>query len=97
MTMTPRRRAMIVASTALTLWANAAVSADAANGKKLYDGKCFACHDTTIHTRPEKIIFSKKALLNRVKMCDANANANWTEQQMGDVVEYLNTTFYKYD
>lgn len=92
-----QRWACMVASVIIINSAANAAGADSVNGKKLYDSKCFACHDTSIHTRENKIIFSKKALLNRVKMCEVNANAQWNEQQIIDVVEHLNTTYYKYE
>jgi len=79
------------------LLANPAFAADPANGEKLYNGGCFKCHDTTIHTRPDKIIFSKKALIKRVEFCEGNAGMNWNKGQIEDVAEYLNKTFYKYE
>lgn len=69
---------------------------DAANGEKLYKASCTGCHDTTVHTRPDKIIFSKKALRNRVEFCEGNAQAGWNATQMDDVTEWLDVTFYKY-
>ena len=79
------------------LLSNPTLAADAANGEKLYNGGCFKCHDTTIHTRPDKIIFSKKALIKRVEFCEGNAGMNWNKSQIEDVAEYLNKTFYKYE
>lgn len=70
---------------------------DVANGEKLYRAACFGCHDTSIHTRTDKIIFSKKALRKRVEFCEGNTSAGWNAQQMDDVTEWLNATFYKYD
>jgi mono/diheme cytochrome c family protein len=72
-------------------------SGDAANGETLYKSNCFTCHNPSIHTRPDKIIFSKKALRNRVEFCEGNAGLSWTSQQIDDVAEYLNQTYYKYD
>jgi len=71
-------------------------AADAGNGKKLYDAKCFRCHDTKIHTRTDRIIHTYTDLVNRVKFCDAQTEAGFTAQQRDDVTEYLNNTFYKY-
>lgn len=70
---------------------------DIVNGEKLYRSACLSCHDTAIHTRPDKIIFSKKALRNRVEFCEGNAGTNWNASQMDDVTEWLNATFYKYE
>lgn len=66
------------------------------NGKKLYAANCTACHDTKIHTRPNRIIHTYGDLVNRVKFCDAQAKAGFSESQINDVAEYLNANFYKF-
>ena len=68
-----------------------------ANGKKLYQQGCTGCHNTEIHTRPNKIIFSKKAIIKRVKFCDTMAGNHFNDKQISDIAEYLNQSFYKYD
>lgn len=95
----PARFAVCAASMAsLFLGTPVALAAgDAANGEKLYRAACFGCHDTSIHTRTDKIIFSKKALRKRVEFCEGNTAAGWNAQQMDDVTEWLNATFYKYE
>ena len=74
-----------------------ALAADDANGKKLYHQGCTKCHDTSIHTRPNTIIFSKKALVNRIKFCDTMAGNHFNDAQVKDIAEYLNNSFYKFD
>lgn len=74
-----------------SLWA-----ADAAKGKALYEGNCTTCHDTKIHTRPDRIIYSYTALKNRVRFCESNAKLNWNDQQVEDTAAYLNEAFYKF-
>jgi hypothetical protein len=75
----------------------AAAEGDARHGEEIYQQSCFTCHDTSIHTRKDRIIFSKVALRNRVEFCEANAGANWSQQDITDVTEYLNEAFYKFD
>lgn len=96
------RPGQLAAGAALTAWSLLATSGafaagDIANGETLYRSACLGCHDTGIHTRPDKIIFSKKALRNRVEFCEGNTNAGWNASQMDDVTEWLNATFYKYE
>lgn len=69
---------------------------DIATGKKLYDEKCNACHDTRIHTRPNRIVHTYEDLVNRVKFCDNAAKAGFDATQMENVTDYLNDTFYKF-
>lgn len=66
------------------------------NGKKLYDANCHGCHDTRVHTRPNRIIHTYGDLVNRVKFCDAQVKAGFSDDQIKEVSEYLNTEFYKF-
>jgi len=74
----------------------AAVYAGEVDGKKLYDDNCQGCHDTRIHTRPNRIIHTYGDLANRVKFCDAQVKAGFNDEQLKAVTDYLNTAFYKF-
>jgi len=71
-------------------------AANTEHGKKLYTERCNGCHDTKIHTRPNRIIHTFDDLVGRVKFCDNAASANFSETDIMDVVEYLNDNFYKF-
>lgn len=73
-----------------------ALAADADHGKKIYTERCGGCHDTKVHTRPNRIVHTYEDLVNRVRFCDNAAKAGMTESEIYDVVEYLNNTFYKF-
>lgn len=75
---------------------NPAQATDIKNGKTLYDSKCNGCHDTKIHTRPNRIIHTYDDLVGRVKFCDNAAKSGFDDKQMMDVVDYLNDAFYKF-
>ena len=95
-----KKATLLIASTAAFICATSlsvAGESDAANGKKLYHQGCTGCHNTEIHTRPNKIIFSKKALFKRIKFCDSMAGNHFNDQQVSDIAEYLNQNFYKFD
>jgi cytochrome c len=77
--------------TSLPVWAG-----DVEHGKKLYTERCGGCHDTKVHTRPNRIIHTYEDLVNRVRFCDNAAKAKLTENEIYDVSEYLNETFYKF-
>ena len=70
---------------------------DILHGKQLHEKSCQQCHDDSIYTRADSIIFSLKALDNRVHFCERMARAGWTEKDIGDVIGYLNDAFYKFD
>ncbi|MCG6968167.1 MAG: cytochrome c [Gammaproteobacteria bacterium] len=69
---------------------------DVENGKMLYEKNCLGCHDTRIHTRPNRIIHTYGDLANRVKFCDAQVKAGFSDDQLKSVTDYLNTEFYKF-
>lgn len=79
------------------------VNADIKNGKELHDSNCTSCHismqggdGSGIYTREHKRIESYPALIKQVKRCRDSLGVPWPEEHVNDVVEYLNSTFYKY-
>ncbi|MCK5723028.1 MAG: cytochrome c [Gammaproteobacteria bacterium] len=78
-------------------------NADIKNGKELHDSNCTSCHismqggdGSGIYTREHKRIESYPALIKQVKRCRDSLGVPWPEEHVNDVVEYLNSTFYKY-
>ncbi len=69
---------------------------DVANGKILVGKKCMGCHDNHQYTRPNRIIHTFYDLHARVEFCDTASKANFSADDINDVVEYLNTAFYKF-
>ena len=74
-----------------------AVVADAARGKELHDEQCMKCHGTEVYTRSDHFIKDREALAKQVQRCQLSAGAQWFDDDVNDVVEYLNTTFYKFE
>lgn len=80
--------------------ANAEVSA----GKALHDKNCIACHASrfddngaAIYTRDNRRIDDLGALHTQVNRCKDNLGLTWFDDQVSDVTEYLNATYYKFD
>lgn len=80
------------------------VSADIENGKELHDSNCTSCHisikggdGSDIYTREDKRIESYPALIKQVNRCRDSLGMKWPENHVNDVVEYLNSTFYKFN
>jgi mono/diheme cytochrome c family protein len=74
-----------------------AVVADAVRGKTLHDEQCMKCHGTEVYTRSDRFIKDRAALANQVQRCQLSAGAQWFDDDVNDVVDYLNTTFYKFE
>lgn len=70
--------------------------ADIENGKKLHDEHCTQCHDSSVYTRENHFVTSREALLKQVNRCELNVGAQWFKEDVNDVVEYLDKTFYKF-
>lgn len=65
-------------------------------GKVLVDNQCQRCHDNSIFTRRDSIIHSYPELQARVEFCENASKAHWNEEQINQVIEYLNDTYYKF-
>jgi len=79
------------------------VNADIKNGKELHDSNCTSCHisiqggdGSGIYTRENNRIETYPALIKQVKRCRDSLGVAWPEDDINDVVEYLNTSFYKF-
>ncbi len=72
-------------------------SADIDNGKDLYyEAKCQKCHTPEGYTTDKRKIKDFAKLQWRVKRCAFTMNAGWFEEDIEDVVHYLNESFYKF-
>jgi mono/diheme cytochrome c family protein len=78
-------------------------NADAENGMKLHDGNCISCHasrygndGTEIYTRPNHRMKDLAGLKKQVNFCKNNLGLTWFDDEVDDVTEYLNKTFYQF-
>jgi mono/diheme cytochrome c family protein len=70
---------------------------DVANGKKLFNSaNCMSCHGTDVFTRSDRKVKDLIALEKQVRHCDASTNTNWFDDEIKDVVAYLNQSYYKF-
>ena len=85
------------------LFISLSANADVLKGKELHNSNCTSCHismqggdGSSIYTRENSRINSHPALIKQVKRCRDSLGVQWPESQVADVVEYLNTSFYKF-
>jgi len=69
---------------------------DAANGKKLHNQQCVACHDTSVYTRANRRVRSVEALVGQVQGCVHQTGAKLDRDQVNDVIRYLDEAFYEF-
>jgi len=78
-------------------------AADLKRGKQLLEENCIKCHadmvggdGSKIYTRADRRIDSLAALNKQVHRCKTSLGVSWPEDQIADVVAYLNKTYYKF-
>lgn len=86
-----------------TVLASPALAADIKRGKTLHDENCIECHvsiqggdGSGIYTRPDRRIDSLPALSSQVNRCKNSMGVSWPQDQIDDVVAYLNSSYYKF-
>ncbi|MBF0177639.1 MAG: cytochrome c [Magnetococcales bacterium] len=99
-------RASLLASTVVISLAVLPGSAGAANmerGRVLHDKSCNECHaakfggdPNRMYTRPDHKKKNKKELAAMVTFCSQSVGTSWFDDEVADVVEYLDKTFYKF-
>ena len=92
--------AMLVATVGLS---SLTLAANIGNGKKLHEAHCTACHigmtggdGSLLYTRKNRRVNSLDALENQVRRCESNLELKWFEEDIKDVVHYLDTGFYTF-
>lgn len=76
--------------------ASTAEAADKERGRALYENHCVTCHTPKVHSRPNRIALSVDELRQIVVNWAKEENLRWADDDINDVVWYLNTTRYRY-
>lgn len=71
-------------------------AADKARGRALYENHCMVCHTPKVHSRPNRIPLTVDEVRQIVANWAKQENLHWTDEEINDVVWYLNTTQYRY-
>ena len=74
----------------------AAPASDAARGRALYEQHCGVCHDPRVHNRRQKLPLDRGELRGWVDTFRQQARLEWSRDEVEDVVEYLNQTYYRF-
>jgi mono/diheme cytochrome c family protein len=67
-----------------------------ARGQELYNHHCQSCHEDLLHARNRKLK-TLDALRDRIRAWAVHSGAPWTEEEINDVLYYLNKSFYRFD
>ncbi len=85
-----------IITTASLLTGFSAYAEATSNGEQLHASKCQGCHDNSVYTRANRFIKNRAALHEQVNRCHKQVRADWTDQQINNVVNYLDSQYYKF-
>ena len=72
------------------------VGAAESRGELLYSTHCIGCHTAQAHWRDKKLATNWSSLRTEVQRWQATAMLQWSEEDVRDVTQYLNDTFYRF-
>ncbi len=82
----------------LLLSTSSLFSYDSEHGENLYnEAQCQKCHTEVDYTSKLRKVNDYEKLQWRVKRCNLSMNIGWFEEDIDDVVHYLNDSFYKFN
>ena len=73
-----------------------ATAANPERGRLLYENHCRSCHESNVHIRQTQAAKSFKAVRTEVVRWQGVLTLQWSAEDVGDVAEYLNATWYHY-
>lgn len=90
------KRFSILATISLAAAGLLPAGAGAETGSQLHDKHCTSCHDERVYTREDRRVTSLDALTKQVQRCELSLGLKWFDEDVDDVTNYLNTTYYKF-
>ena len=66
------------------------------NGGTLIQEDCVRCHDSSVYTRENRRVQSLPKLGTQVRFCKDNLQITWFDDEVDDVVNFLNKTYYHF-
>jgi len=81
----------------LMTFASNSSATDIENGKELHQQNCVRCHSAEAYTSESRKVMDKKALATRVKQCDYALGTQLFDEDIADIVAYLNKEYYHFD
>ncbi|MDH3634546.1 MAG: cytochrome c [Gammaproteobacteria bacterium] len=71
-------------------------AADIDNGDDLHFSNCTGCHDPSVYTRDNRRVRDLAQLGTQVRFCKDTLELTWFDDEVEDVVGYLNQTYYHF-
>lgn len=90
-------RGLIIVSFASLFLLSSAYAYGGIEGKKLHTQNCVKCHGDSVYKRTNRRMKNYKSLETQVRRCNVPAAANFDNDQITAVTDYLNNRYYKFD
>lgn len=65
-------------------------------GRALYETRCIACHDRSVHQRESRKAADFAAVRREVERWSATIGGEWRAEELDAVTVFLNERFYRY-
>jgi len=78
------------------MFAATARAADIENGNDLHFEHCTGCHDSGVYTRENRNVRNLAQLGKQVRFCKDTIGVSWFDDEVDDVIAYLNATYYHF-
>jgi hypothetical protein len=78
------------------LFSSSVWSADTENGETLHAENCVKCHDSSAYTRNPRRVNDLQQLGVQVRACKDNLGITWFDDEVDDVILYLNQKYYHF-
>lgn len=72
-------------------------AADLDKGKALLEENCVRCHGSDVYTRQDRRVTTLSGLQTQVQRCEQMLDLTWFDNDVQNVVSYLNKQYYKFD
>ena len=69
---------------------------DLDRGRMLYENHCTVCHTPKVHRRIPPLPIDNSELRRIVSAWAKGEQLNWTDQDVTDVAEYLDASYYRF-
>jgi mono/diheme cytochrome c family protein len=89
-------KTLLILAASLTIMTFNSQAADLDNWRTLHTNNCLACHTSNMYTSKTRKVHDLAALSARVKRCDFSLGTQWFDEDIADVVAYLNHDYYKF-
>jgi len=92
----PVRSLMLMLAISAALGAVPAAAADTSQGRALYESRCDACHDKSVHHRSARKARNIGEIRHWVARWNSELGGAWKDDEIDAVTRYLNQRFYKF-